>query len=161
MPKAQKTGDRRPRVQVPAKKSEAGQSLLWTTFVFMFVLVPLLVLVVDGIQFWRIRNQLQTATDAACEEAAYVGADRRAFRDSGVVRFGNTSQAKADATKTFYTTLHNTDAFQYSPSIQIGFDSGVPSAKCSATALVQPLISALAPSISILTESESEIRFSR
>jgi len=148
-------------VSVQGKPSESGQSLLWTTFVFMFVLVPLLVLVVDGIQFWRIRNQLQTATDAACEEAAYIGADRRAYRDSGAVRFGNTSQAKTDATKTFYTTLHNTDAFQYSPSIQIGFDSGVPSAKCSATASVQPLISALAPSISILTESESEIRFSR
>jgi len=150
-----------PKAQMLGKPSEAGQSLLWTTFVFMFVLVPLLVLVVDGIQFWRIRNQLQTATDAACEEAAYVGADRRAYRDSGVVRFGNTGQAKADATKTFYTTLHNTDAFQYSPSIQIGFDSGVPSAKCSASASVQPLISALAPSITILTESESEIRFSR
>ncbi|MBL7164056.1 MAG: hypothetical protein ISS57_15775 [Anaerolineales bacterium] len=159
MPKARKTGDRRPKVY--GKLSEAGQSLLWTTFVFMFVLVPLLVLVVDGIQFWRIRNQLQTATDAACEEAAYVGADRRAYRDSGVVRFGNTGQAKADATKTFYATLHNTDAFQYSPSIQIGFDDGIPSSICNATASVQPLISALAPSISIQTESESEIRFSR
>ena len=161
MPKARKTGDRRPRVQVQAKRSEAGQSLLWTTFVFMFVLVPLLILVVDGIQFWRIRNQLQTATDAACEEAAYVGADRRAYRDSGIVRFANTGQAKADATKTFYATLHNTDAFRYSPSIQIGFDGGVPSSICNATASVQPLISALAPSISIQTTTESEIRFSR
>ena len=141
--------------------SEAGQSLLWMTFVMMFVLVPLLVLVVDGIQFWRIRNQLQTATDAACEEAAYVGADRRAYRDSGVTRFGDIGQAKADATKTFYTTLHNAGALQYDPAIQIRFDNGVPSAICNSVASVQPLISALAPSISIQTESESEIRFSR
>ncbi len=149
------------KAQTLGKPSEAGQSLLWTTFVFMFVLVPLLILVVDGIQFWRIRNQLQVATDAACEEAAYVGADRRAYRDSGAVRFGNTGQAKADATNTFYVTLHNADALQYNPSIQIRFDSGFPSAICNATASVQPLISALAPSISIQTESESEIRFSR
>ena len=154
-----KTGDRRRGVY--GKPSEAGQSLLWMTFVFVFVLVPLLVLVVDGIQFWRIRNQLQTAADAACEEAAYVAADRRAYRDSGTVRFSNTGQAKADATKTFYTPLHNTDAFRYSPSIQIGFDAPSASARCNAAASVQPLISALAPSISIQTESESEIRFSR
>ena len=154
-----KTGDRRRGVY--GKRSEAGQSLLWMTFVFMFVLVPLLILVVDGIQFWRIRNQLQTATDAACEEAAYVAADRRAYRDSGVVRFANTGQAKAEAAKTFHVTLHNTDAFRYSPSIQIGFENGVPSAVCSATASVQPMISALAPSISIQAASESEIRFSR
>ena len=147
------TGDRRP--------TEAGQSLLWFTIVMLFVGVPLMILVVDGIQFWRVRNQLQVAADAACEEAAFVGADRAAYRESGVARFGSTGQATADATNTFYATLFNRDALQYGPTLQIRFDNHMPGAICTASANLQPMISALAAAIPIEVEAVSEIRFSR
>lgn len=142
------------------RMTEAGQSLLWFTIVILFVGVPLMVLVIDGIQFWRVRNQLQVAADAACEEAAYVGADRRAYRENGVQQFGDTGTARADAISTFYATLFNADALQYGPTIAIAFDNGVPSAVCTASADVQPLISTFAPAITIDVEAESEIRFS-
>ena len=139
---------------------EMGQSLLWFTIVMLFVGVPLMVLVVDGIQFWRVRNQLQVAADAACEEAAYVGADRRAYRESGVQQFGDTGTASADARQTFFATLHNADALRYGPSISIAFDNGVPSAICNARADVQSLIASFIPAVTIDVEAESEIRFS-
>ena len=150
----QATEDKRP------KAGESGQALIWTAVVFLFLLVPLLVLVVDGLQFWRIRNQLQVAADAACEEAAYVGADRRAYRENGVQQFGDTGTARTDAISTFYATLFNADALQYGPTISIAFDNGAGSAICNARADVAPMISAFASTITIAVEAESEIRFS-
>ena len=144
----------------PKKTRESGQALIWTAVVFLFLLVPLLVLVVDGLQFWRIRNQLQVAADAACEEAAYVGADRRAYRENGVQQFGDTGTARTDAISTFYATLFNADALQYGPTFSIAFDNGVPGAICNARADVAPMISAFASAITIAVEAESEIRFS-
>ena len=146
------TADRRP--------TEAGQSLLWFTIVMLFVGVPLMVLVVDGIQFWRVRNQLQVAADAACEEAAYVGADRRAYRENGVQLFGDTGTASADARQTFYATLFNADVLQYGPTLSIAFDNGAGSAICNASANVQSLIASIIPAITIDVEAESEMRFS-
>ncbi|MEA3350392.1 MAG: pilus assembly protein TadG-related protein [Chloroflexota bacterium] len=142
-------------------RSESGQSLIWTTMLLAFVVVPLLVLVVDGIQLWRVRNQLQTATDAACEEAAWVAADRQAFRDSGVTRFYNQAQAVSEGTSTFQQVLSNTGTLQYSPGIAIGFDASVPSSQCTSTAFVSLLVSATIPDVTVTVESQSEIHFSR
>jgi len=144
-----------------AARSETGQSLIWTTMLLAFVILPLLVLVVDGIQLWRIRNQLQTATDAACEEAAWVAADRQTFRDSGVTTLHNLGRAKSDALASFHRVLSNTDAFQYSPGVVIVFNASVPSARCSSAAAVTLLISSILPAVTIEVESESQIRFSR
>ena len=60
---------------------EAGQSMAWAAVFLAFVLVPLLTLVVDGGRLFYVRLRLQTAVDAACEDAAWSAADRRAFRD--------------------------------------------------------------------------------
>jgi hypothetical protein len=143
------------------KRSERGQSLVWTAVLLLFVVVPLLILIVDGLQLWRIRNQLQTATDAACEEAAWVAADRRTFRDTGNKTVANQSQARSDALDTFHRTLHNTGALQYSPALVVGFDTSKPSAQCQSSASVTLLLSGIIPAVTIETRAEALIRFSR
>ncbi len=53
--------------------------MAWTAVFLAFVVIPLMALVADGARMFYVRGRLQTATDAACEDAAWSAADRRVF----------------------------------------------------------------------------------
>ena len=52
------------------RRVEQGSSMAWTAVFLITVLSPLMLLVIDGARLLYIRGRLQTATDAACEDAA-------------------------------------------------------------------------------------------
>jgi len=101
-------------------KKERGSSMAWTAIVLTFLLLPFLSLVVDGARMFYVRNRLQTATDAACEDASWITANRRAFRDGGTTAID--AAMVSSAFQTFYSTLGESVTMQYSPYVIIAPD---------------------------------------
>ena len=144
-------------------KSEIGQSMAWTAVVLAVIVLPLLTLVVDGGRLYFVRARLQTAVDAACEDAAWSAADKRTFRDSGVTTFQTTWNQIAAAQDTFYQTLGERSAADYAASVAISPDYANARMTCQAQASV-PLLTAgglLYSPVVIATTSISKIRFAR
>jgi len=75
--------------QVRIKKSEQGSSMAWTAIFLAAVLMPLMLFVIDGSRLFYVRGRLQTAADAACEDAAWAAGDRPNYIDTGETRLGN------------------------------------------------------------------------
>jgi len=142
---------------------EKGQSMAWAAVVIAFIVLPLLTLVVDGGRLYYVRLRLQTATDAACEDAAWSAADRRAFRDSGVTTFQYNWYPIAMAQNTFHQTLGEQTIADYSAVVNIRPDYFNARMNCQAQASV-PLLTAgglLYSPATITTTSISKIRFTR
>ena len=68
------------------KRLEGGSSLAWTAVFLITVLLPLMLLIVDGARLLYIRGRLQTAADAACEAAAWEAGDRPEYINTGQTR---------------------------------------------------------------------------
>jgi len=146
-----------------ATQAERGSSMAWAAIFLAFVVVPLLALVADGARMFYMRGRLQTATDAACEDAAWSAADRRAFRDSGITTLENDASVIAQAQNTFTQTLSDQAAKQFSASTVISLDYGSGRVSCYAIASV-PLITTLGLAYSPVTieaYSVSAIRFTQ
>lgn len=141
------------------KRSERGQSLVLTTLIFAFVVIPLFILVIDGTRLWRIRNRLQTATDAACEDAAISAVDIQRFQQTGNATFQSGYHIWHIAQTTFRDTLSEQAQMNYSAGIQLFPDYAVPNISCTSSALVPLMI--WPGSVSLSTEAISEIRFIR
>jgi len=144
-------------------KSEIGQSMAWTAIVMAFVVLPLLTLVVDGGRLYYVRQRLQTATDAACEDAAWSAADRRVFRDTGVTTFQYNWYPVAMAQNTFHQTLGEQAVADFSAVVVIRPDYINALMTCQGLASV-PLLTAgglLYSPASISATSVSKIRFTR
>ena len=137
--------------------------MAWAAVVIAFIVLPLLTLVVDGGRLYYVRLRLQTATDAACEDAAWSAADRRAFRDSGVTTFQYNWYPIAMAQNTFHQTLGEQTIADYSAVVNIRPDYFNARMNCQAQASV-PLLTAgglLYSPATITTTSISKIRFTR
>jgi len=118
-------------------------------------------LVIDGSRLFYVRGRLQTAVDAACEDAAWSGADYRAFRDTGATRFiPNLAGVLAQARGTFDNTLGDRSRVNFTASVSIVPDRANVSMRCSASATV-PLTVALGAPVNIRTQAVSAIRFNR
>ena len=144
-------------------RREAGQSMAWAAVFLAFILIPLLALVVDGGRLFYVRLRLQTAVDAACEDAAWSAADRRAFRDNGVTTFQNSWYPIALAQNTFNQTLGEQAMIGYTAVVTIRPDTQNARMSCQAYASV-PLLTAggqLYSPVSITASSISKIRFTR
>ena len=141
------------------KDAESGQSLVLTALIFAFVVIPLFILVIDGTRLWRIRNRLQTATDAACEDAAISAVDIHRFQQSGNATFQSGFHIWNIAQSTFQDTLSEQGQMSYSAGIQIFPDYAVPNISCTSSALVPLMI--WPGSVSLSSEAISEIRFIR
>ena len=144
-------------------KSERGSSMAWTAIFLAFVLLPLMALVVDGSRLFYVRGRLQTALDAACEDAAWSAADRREYRDAGVTTFQTSTGALAAAQATFSQTLGDRTAKNYAASVSIRPDYTDARMQCQAYAQV-PLVTAgglLWSPVTIPAESIAKIRFTR
>ncbi len=128
-----------------------------------FVVLPLLTLIVDGGRLYFVRQRLQTAVDAACEDAAWSAADRQAFRDSGVTTFQTNGFSIGLAQNTFQQTLGEQAAANFSAGVTISPDYANARMNCLAQASV-PLLTAgglLYSPAAISATSISKIRFTR
>ena len=138
---------------------EEGQALLaWSAVLAFFVIVPLLALVGDGSRIFFVRNRLQTALDAACEDAAWSAADRAQFRETGTVTFLPAGVVVGIADATFYTTLVELGAANYSASIQTQPEFDNLRVFCSGQAVVPLLVADYKVSIDAVTASSIRFR---
>ena len=142
----------------PGSNSEYGSSMAWTCVVLSFLLIPLLTMIADGARLLNVRSRLQTATDAACEDASWSAADLRAFRDAGTTTFEENWYWIARAQSTFNQTLGEQAAVQYSAWVSIFPDLGSAFMDCQSAASVPLLVGAGVP-INIHAVSSSRIRF--
>lgn len=150
---------------IPKSKTmgRSFSSMAWTAVVLAVVVVPLLTLVVDGARLFYVRGRLQTAVDAACEDAAWSAADRRAYRDGGVTTFNKNGGALGSAVTTFNQTLGDQVAKHFMASVSIQPIFNQARMECQAKASV-PLVTAgglFWSPVSIQAQSASIIRFTR
>ncbi|NUM44039.1 MAG: Tad domain-containing protein [Anaerolineales bacterium] len=143
--------------------TERGSSMAWTAVFLAFVVIPLMALVADGARLFYVRGRLQTATDAACEDAAWSAADRRVFRETGKTTFDDDWYIIALAQNTFNQSLSDQAVKQFSATVVISLDPASLLATCSSVANV-PLMTTLGLAFSPVTidaYSVSTIRFTR
>ncbi len=117
------------------RKGEQGSSSAWTAVFLGLVFMPLLMLVGDGARLYYVRGRLTTAAEAACADAAWVGADRAIWQVSAE----DTFRGPGSAYDTFYAMLSERSRVRYTPSISIVLDAVNNRAICDAQAEV-PLV---------------------
>lgn len=144
-----------------ARDTQRGSSLAWTAVLLSVVLVPLLTLVLDGARLYTIRTRLQTAVDAACEDAAWSAASRRIYTASNADTLDDNWYVIAVAQNTFHQTLGESGAMRFSASAVISPDYAHARVTCTAAAFV-PLVTAgglVYSPVTIEVVSASRIRF--
>lgn len=137
--------------------SERGAAMAWTAVLFAFVLVPLMILTLDGTRLFYVRSHLQTATDAACEDAAWSGADIVAFQQTGVPQLRTDWYPLAVAQTTFANVTSDAGFTQYSPVVHVVLDTPSLSAQCQAVASVPLLVGT--GTLTLHATSVSSMRF--
>ena len=142
-------------------RSERGSSMAWTAVFLMTVLMPLMLLIVDGSRLLYIRGRLQTASDAACEAAAWFAGDRPYYQDTGSTRIENEGNAIAMAQNTFTSTLLESKRMSFSAQLSVTIDHPSNQILCFAVAQVPILFNAVgvAPQVDVPAETLSTIRF--
>jgi hypothetical protein len=145
----------------PSRKLEMGSSLAWAAIFLATLFLPLMLLVVDGSRLLDIRGRLQTATDAACEDAAWLVGDRVEYLASGQSLFGDLPIAYTQAQNTFAATLGERDRMVFSAAFSLTFDESSGQVLCSAVASVPILFNALGntPPVSIPARAVAATRF--
>ncbi len=140
---------------------ESGQALLaWTAVLLFFVLVPLTALVGDSARLFFVRNRLQAALDAGCEDAAWSAADRRLFLETGQRTFRPQSEVVDIAHATFEQTLRaERGLLNYSAtmtSVQVDYPNRI--VRCEGVATVALLVSNRTVTIQAITASTMRFR---
>jgi hypothetical protein len=145
----------------PARRLEMGSSLAWTAVFLTTVLLPLMQLVMDGSRLLYIRGRLQTATDAACEAAAWTAGDRPKYTESGETLFNNDGEIVDVAQYTFALTLDERTRMSFTASLSVTLDPSNCQILCSANALVPVLINVAgaAPQVNVPASAIASIRF--
>jgi hypothetical protein len=127
-----------------AKKSEQGSSMAWTAIFLTAVLMPLMLFVIDGSRLLYVRGRLQTATDAACEDAAWAAGDRPNYIDTGQTRLGDSWYVIEVAQDTFVRTLDESTRMAFTPLLSVTLDYANNQILCSAIARVPVIFNAVA-----------------
>jgi hypothetical protein len=145
----------------PSRKLEIGSSLAWAAIFLATLFLPLMLLVVDGSRLLDIRGRLQTATDAACEDAAWMVGDRVEYLASGQSLFGDLQVAFTQAQITFTATLGEQDRMVFTAAFSLNFDESSGQVLCSAVASVPLLFDTLGdtPAVSIPARAVAATRF--
>jgi Flp pilus assembly protein TadG len=143
------------------EQPEGGSSLAWTAVVLTTLLLPLMLLIVDGSRLWYIRGRMQTATDAACEAAAWVGGDRSNYQDSGQTRISDEWYLVSVAQDTFASTLNESTRMAFNPQLAVTIDDTSNQILCSGAASVPILFNVVGvePQVNVLASSMAAIRF--
>jgi hypothetical protein len=135
--------------------------MAWTAIFLATVLMPLMLFVTDGSRLLYVRGRLQTAADAACEDAAWAAGDRLNYIDTGQTRLSNASYAVSVAQTTFTRTLGESTRMTFTPVLGVSFDYGANHILCSATAQVPVIFNAVgvAPQVTMRASAISAVRF--
>ena len=143
------------------RRFEQGSSMAWTAVFLITVLSPLMLLVIDGARLLYIRGRLQTATDAACEDAAWAAGDRPAYIDTGQTQFGNEGYVFEVAQNTFWNTLDENTRMAFTPGLSVSLDYANNQILCSGMAQVPVLINAIVstPVVNVQASAIAAIRF--
>lgn len=149
----------KPRVNI--HRSERGSSMAWTAVFLATVLLPLMLLVVDGTRLLYVRGRLQTAADGACEDAAWAAGDRPNYTNTGQTQLGNNWYIVGVAQNTFTRVLSERDRMSFTPLLAITLDFANHQVLCSATARVPVLFNAggVAPMVNVRASAISSVRF--
>ena len=141
--------------------AERGSSLTWTAIFLLTVLVPLMLLVSDGSRLLYIRGRLQTATDAACEDAAWLVGDRHRFLTGGETNFSDPWSVFERAQSTFASSLGERSRMAFSAGLNIIFDEAGSQVLCTARATVPVLLAVgdMSPQVDIPAVTSAAIRF--
>jgi uncharacterized membrane protein len=147
--------------QVHVKQSEQGSSMAWTAIFLATVLMPLMLFVIDSSRLLYVRGRLQTATDAACEDAAWAAGDRPNYIDTGQTRLSNGGYVIGVAQSTFTSTLGESTRMAFAPLLSVTLDSANNQILCSATARVPVIFNAVgvAPQVDVRANAVSAVRF--
>ncbi len=141
--------------------SEAGSSMAWTAIFLATVLLPLMLFVIDGSRLLYVRGRLQTATDAACEDAAWAAGDRPNYIDTGQTRLGNNWYVVGVAQNTFTRTLGENTRMAFTPLLSVTLDYPNNQIWCSATARVPVIFNGVgvAAQVNVRANATSGVRF--
>ncbi len=142
-------------------KSETGSSMAWTAVFLAAVLMPLMLFIIDGSRLFYVRGRLQTAADAACEDAAWAAGDRPNYTDTGQTRLGNNWYVVGVAQNTFTRTLGESARMSFTPLLSVTLDYANNQVECSAMARVPVIFNAVgvAPQIDVRAAAITAIRF--
>lgn len=144
-----------------ASQRESGQSLVMVALFLLLVGVPVIVLAIDGTRLYRAQSLLQTATDAACEDAAVTAPDYEYYKRTGKTRFVSNQLLWYRAYQTYNRIWkpYNRAALDVgSYSITISPDQGRGLMDCTGHVSVPLVI--LPTTITLDASSASSIRFS-
>ena len=143
------------------KKSEQGSSMAWTAIFLTAVLMPLMLFVIDGSRLLYVRGRLQTATDAACEDAAWAAGDRPNYIDTGQTRLGDSWYVIEVAQDTFVRTLDESTRMAFTPLLSVTLDYANNQILCSAIARVPVIFNAVgvAPQVDVSANTITAVRF--
>jgi hypothetical protein len=141
--------------------AESGSSLAWTAIFLITVLLPLMQLISDGSRLLYIRSRLQAASDAACEDAAWLVGDRLGYLMSGETGFSDPRSAFTRAQGTFTSSLGEANRMAFSAGLEIVFDEAGSQVLCAARATVPVLfaVGGVAPQVEVLSNASAAIRF--
>jgi hypothetical protein len=135
--------------------------MAWTAIFLSTVLLPLTLFVVDGSRLFYVRGRLQTAVDAACEDAAWAAGDRRHYTETGQTRLGNNWHVVGVAQNTFTRTLQEAGRVAFTPLLSVRLDYVRNEVSCNATARLPLLFESagVGPLVNVQALAVSSIRF--
>ncbi len=142
-------------------RSDLGSSMAWTAVFLATVLTPLMLFVIDGSRLLYVRGRLQTAVDAACEDAAWAAGDRPNYIQTGQTRLGDNWYVVGVAQNTFTRTLGESLRMSFTPLLSVRLDFANNQILCSATAQVPVIFNAagVTPQVSLRANAVAAVRF--
>ncbi|MEJ5315272.1 MAG: pilus assembly protein TadG-related protein, partial [Anaerolinea sp.] len=84
---------------------ERGSTLAWVAVLLAVVVLPLMLLVGDGVRLLYVQGRLMTAADAACEDASWSVSDRLTWQRVKDDRYLANWYLVGRAQNTFYQML--------------------------------------------------------
>lgn len=142
------------------RSRERGSSLAWTAIFLAVVILPLMMLIGDGVRLYYVRSRIFQAADAACEDVSWSVASRTAWQLMKDDRYDDSNLKLAkQAQATFAQMLAETGAVKYTPSVTLSLDAANARAECQAQARV-PLMT-MPQEVTIRVTAYSKMRFAQ
>jgi hypothetical protein len=137
---------------------ERGSTLAWVAVLLAVVVLPLMLLVGDGVRLLYVQGRLMTAADAACEDASWSVSDRLTWQRVKDDRYLANWYLVGRAQNTFYQMLAEKTAVRYFPSLSVQLDMDNGRAECRAQARV-PLTMLAGREVTIRVTANAKMRY--
>ncbi len=118
-------------------KPERGSSLAWAAVFLAVVVLPLMLLVGDGVRLYYVRSRIAQAADAACADVSWSVGDRLTWQRLRDDRYAANWYLVGRAQNTFYQMLAEQTVVKYVPSLSLNLDWDNARVQCRAQARVR------------------------